>query len=71
MLDPSSILYPALILLLAYVNKYTSADEKFSFGKIYKLLSSTLVLLMVVWVMIILAWYIVGLPIGVGIYPTL
>ncbi len=60
------------IVMLAFLQKYNYDEENkiTIFGTIRKIMPSFL-LFVGVWLLILIGWYIVGLPIGVGTYPTL
>lgn len=57
-------IFPYFIILLGFIYKY--GDEKINLGKIYKTTFSTTILLLLIWLLIIIGWYIVGLPLGIG-----
>lgn len=68
-LTPISIYF---LILVAFLEKYNS-DEKNAisiFGTL-KLILPVILLTMLVWLAVIIIWYIIGLPIGIGIYPTI
>lgn len=59
-------------IMLAFLEKYNN-DEKNAisiFGTL-KLIMPVVLLIAALWLLIIILWYIIGLPIGIGIYPTL
>lgn len=62
-------IFPYFIILLGFMHKY--GQENISLTKTVKVLLPTILLFMLVWVMILICWYIIGLPIGIGTYPTI
>ncbi len=60
------------IVMLALLEKYNGKESvKITiFGTLRKLLP-TLLLCMIVWVVILIGWFIIGLPIGPDTYPTM
>jgi len=55
-----------------YLNIYNKEHEKaLSIKDGIKLMVPYFIWLTITWIIILLLWYIVGLPIGPGVYPTL
>ena len=65
-----SILFPYTIVLFGLLYKYTDSGN-YGFVKIYKLLSPVIILFTIVWIIIIITWYVVGIPTGIGVLPSL
>ena len=65
-----SILFPYTAILFGLIYKYTDSGD-FGFIKVYKLISPLIILFTIVWIVIIIAWYVVGIPIGIGVLPSL
>lgn len=67
-----SPLFIYFIVMLAFLEKYNGDEETkvTVFGTMKNLMPAYL-LLAGIWLLIIICWYIIGLPIGVGTYPTL
>lgn len=67
-----SPLFIYFIIMLAFLEKYNGDGETkvTVFGTMKNLMPAYL-LLAGIWLLIIICWYIIGLPIGVGTYPTL
>ena len=65
-----SILFPYTAVLFGLMYKYTESGD-FGFFKVYKLLSPVIILFTIVWIVIIITWYVVGIPIGIGVLPSL
>lgn len=60
------------IIMLAFLEKYRVSEKKqISLFGIYKMMLPTVSLISLVWVIIIALWYLIGLPIGIGISSTL
>ena len=65
-----SILFPYTAILFGLIYKYTDSGD-FGFIKVYKLISPLIILFTIVWIVIIITWYVVGIPIGIGVLPSL
>ncbi len=63
-------LYMYLIIMLGFVQNY-SEDKKITFLGMYKLLLPTILIIMGMLILIIVGWFVIGLPLGFGTYPTL
>lgn len=60
------------IITLAFLEKYNSKGSvRITVFGTLKLLIPTIILFAVVWILIIVGWFIIGLPIGSGTYPTM
>lgn len=58
-------------IMLGFLKKYNQEDEAITlFGTLGKL-KSTIALFAIVWLLILSGWYLVGLPLGYGVLPTL
>jgi aminobenzoyl-glutamate transport protein len=69
----TNILTPLLayfIIFVGYLEIYNKDETRVSLRDCYKLLWSYSVAIALLWIFILVAWYIIGLPIGFGIYPT-
>lgn len=60
------------IVTLAFLEKYnTKENNKITVFGTLKMILPCVLLFAGVWLLIIVGWYIIGLPIGIGTYPTL
>jgi aminobenzoyl-glutamate transport protein len=60
------------IIMLAFLEKYRISEKKqVSVFGVLKDIMPVALLSLVVWLLIIIIWYVMGLPIGVGTYPTI
>jgi aminobenzoyl-glutamate transport protein len=60
------------VVYIGYLNIYNKEETRtFSIGKGIRLMIPYLIGFGLVWLVIILLWYIIGLPIGPGTFPTL
>lgn len=65
-------IFTYFIIMLAFLEKYkTDEDHQISIFGTLKLLLPSVLLIGGVLLLIIIIWYIIGLPIGIGTYPTL
>lgn len=58
------------IMLIGYLELYNKNDEHISFSNCYRLLWPYIIAIFLLWLILIISWYIIGLPIGFGTYPT-
>lgn len=59
------------IILVGFLQKYNRNDEDITIFGTLKLMLPAIILFIVLWLLIIIGWYVVGLPLGSGVYPTL
>lgn len=59
-------------IYIGYLNLYNlNTDRPYTIRKSINLLLPYFSLIFVFWVLLIIGWYLIGLPIGPGVYPTL
>lgn len=66
-----SPLFPYFVVLIGMLQIYNKQEEAIKVGYTYKLLLPYLIGVFIFWLVIILCWYIINLPIGAGVYPVL
>lgn len=67
-----SPLFIYFIIMIAFLEKYNENEKyKITIFGVIKLILPTVLMLMGVWLMIILSWYLVGIPTGQNIFPTM
>lgn len=60
------------VIFVGYLNIYNPNKRRpVTIGRALKLISPYCLIISLVWLVIILLWYITGIPIGVNVYPTL
>jgi aminobenzoyl-glutamate transport protein len=59
------------LIMLGFLQKYKKEEEKFTVFGVMRLLMPTLLYMSAIWLLIILGWYIVGLPLGINVFPTI
>lgn len=65
-------LLASFVIYIGYLNIYNlHKDKPFTIRKSLKMITPYFLLIAVTWVLILVGWYIIGLPIGPGVYPTL
>ena len=67
-----SLFFVYFIIMVGFLQKYNAErkEEITLFGTL-KILAPSILLFTIVWIMIIIGWYLVGLPLGVNTMPTL
>ena len=59
------------IIYLAYLNIYNHEDKPITIRKALSYVTPYCVIIGLTWVLIVVGWYLIGLPIGPGVFPTL
>ena len=62
-------LYAYLAIFVGYLNIYNNNDKPITLFKSIRIIFPYFVIISIVWLLIILGWYIIGLPIGPYVYP--
>lgn len=64
-------LYAYFVIYIGYLNIYNIREDKpISIGDGIKIIMPYFVIISITWILILIGWYIIGLPIGPGVYPT-
>ena len=63
--------FPYFVVLIGMLQIYNKQEETIGIKYTYKLLLPYTIGLFIFWLLIIVCWYIINLPIGIGVYPTL
>lgn len=72
--SPMNVITPLLayyVIYLAFLQIYTRDDEVITMRKSFKYMIPYSLLFGLTFLILIVIWYIIGLPIGPGVYPTL
>ncbi len=65
-------IFPYYMVMLAYLEKYNYDEEnKITIFGVWKLIFPVVLMLIVVWILILIGWYVIGLPMGNGTYVAL
>ena len=65
-------LLASFAIYIGYINIYNLNKEKpITIRKSLKMISPYFLLIAAVWIVLVIGWYIIGLPIGPGVYPTI
>lgn len=73
-MSPANMVTPLLayyVIYLGYLQIYNKTDEVITIRKSFKFMLPYALLFAGTFLILIIIWYIIGLPIGPGIYPTL
>ena len=66
-----SPLFVYFIVLIGFLQKYNHSNKDITIFGTLKLMVPSIILFAVLWLLILIGWYVVGLPLGSGSYPTL
>lgn len=58
------------VIYLAYINIYNKDEEPIGVFQAIKLILPYFGIIAATWLLLLIGWYIIGLPIGPGVYPT-
>ena len=62
----------SFILYIGFLNVYNLHKEKpYTIGKSMKLITPYFIYISLAWILIVVGWYILGLPIGPGVTPNI
>ena len=65
-------LYAYFVIFIGYLNFYNMDDDKpITITGAIKIMFPYFVIISITWLLLIIGWYIIGLPIGPGVYPTI
>lgn len=65
-------LLASFAIYIAYLNLYNlQKDKPISIRKSLKMLTPYFLIISAVWIILVISWYIIGIPIGPGVYPTI
>ena len=70
----SNLITPLLafyVIYLGYLQIYTKQDDVITIGKSIKLMIPYFLIFTLTYLVLIIIWYVTGLPIGPGVYPTI
>lgn len=63
-------LFTYFVIFIGFVEVYMKNKADFSIKKCYQTVFPYFLGIAIIWIIMIICWYIIGLPIGPGIYPT-
>ena len=63
-------LFVYFAIFVGFIEVYTKNKNDISIKECYRTVIPYFLTVMLVWIAMIICWYVIGLPIGVGIYPT-
>jgi len=63
--------FPYFVVLIGMLQIYNKQEEAIGVRYTYRLLMPYLIGVFIFWLVILICWYIINLPIGVGVYPVL
>ena len=65
-------LYAYFVIFIGYLNFYNKNKEKpITIMQGIRIMMPYFIIITITWLLILLGWYIIGLPIGPGVYPTI
>ena len=65
-------LFAYFVIFIGYLNYYNQDKERpITINKAVKLVMPYFIIITLTWLFILIGWYIIGLPIGPGVYPTI
>ena len=65
-------LLASFVIYIGYLNIYNlHKDKPYTIKKSLKMITPYFLLISVTWILLLIGWYIIGLPIGPGVTPSL
>lgn len=65
-------LLASFVIYIGYLNIYNlHKDKPYTIKRSLQMITPYFLLISITWILIVVGWYIIGLPIGPGVYPTL
>lgn len=64
-------LFIYFVIFIGFIEVFTKNKNEFSIKGCYRVIFPYFLAITIVWLLMIVCWYIIGLPIGPGIYPTI
>ena len=59
------------IVMIGFMQKHNDNNDRITIFRVMKILMKVILLVIVIWSLIIIGWYIIGLPTGIGTHPTI
>ncbi len=67
-----SPLYAYFVIFIGYLNVYNVREDKpVTISNSIRIMMPYFIIISLTWLLILIGWYIIGLPIGPGVYPTI
>ena len=66
-----SPVFPYFVIFIGFIEVYTKNKNDFSIRNCYKVILPYFFVILLMWLVMLVCWYIIGLPIGIGVYPTI
>ncbi len=63
-------LFAYFVIFIGFIEVYTKNKNDFTIRNCYKVIFPYFVIIAFMWLFMMICWYIIGLPIGPGVYPT-
>lgn len=63
-------IFTCFVIFIGFIEVYTKNKSDFSIKKCYRIILPYFLGIALVWILLIISWYIIGLPIGPGVYPV-
>ena len=65
-------LLASFVIYIGYLNVYNLHKNKpYTIGEALKMVRPYFLLISLTWILLVIGWYLIGLPIGPGVYPTI
>ena len=66
-----SPLFAYFVIFIGFIEVFTKNKNDFSIRNCYKIILPYFFVILLMWLIMLVCWYIIGLPIGIGVYPTI
>ena len=63
-------LFPYFVVFIGFIEVYTKNKNEFGIRNCYKIILSYIGAICLIWLLLLICWFVIGLPIGPGVYPV-
>lgn len=64
-------IFTYFVIFIGFIEVYTKNKNDFSIRNCYRIVFPYFGVIALMWIVMLICWYIIGLPIGPGVYPTI
>lgn len=64
-------IFSYFVIFIGFIEVYTKNKNDFGIRNCYKIIFPYFGVIAIMWILMLICWYIIGLPIGPGVYPTI
>lgn len=69
--NPITPIFTYFVIFIGFIEVYTKNKNDFSIRNYYRIILPYFGVIALMWIVMLICWYIIGIPIGPGVYPTI